>query len=126
MFADSFLFSEICWSPKIKTMIEFLKNLFGAVRPDVKEALKNGAFLVDVRTKSEFEAGSAKGAVNIPLDRLADNISKFKNKKQIVIFCRSGARSGQAKRILEQNGIENVINGGGIGSILKTIEENGW
>ncbi|MBW7870127.1 MAG: rhodanese-like domain-containing protein [Flavobacteriia bacterium] len=106
-------------------MIEFLKNLFGAVNPEVKEALKNGAFLVDVRTKAEFDGGSAAGAVNIPLDRVADSIAKFKNKKQIVVFCHSGARSGQAKRILEQNGIENVLNGGGINSILKTIEENG-
>jgi len=28
------------------------------------------------------------------------------------VFCRSGNRSGQAKMILEQNGIKNVVNGG--------------
>ncbi|CEN47472.1 Rhodanese domain protein (fragment) [Capnocytophaga canis] len=38
-------------------------------------------------------------------------MSKFKNKKNIVVFCRSGARSSQAKSILEQNGFQNVING---------------
>jgi rhodanese-related sulfurtransferase len=61
---------------------------------------------------SEFDGGSAKGAVNIPLDTVASQISKFKNKKNIVVFCRSGNRSGQAKSILEANGISNVTNGG--------------
>ena len=39
-------------------------------------------------------------------------LSKFKGKEQIIVFCRSGNRSGHAKMILEQNGFKNVINGG--------------
>jgi rhodanese-related sulfurtransferase len=39
-------------------------------------------------------------------------LSKFKGKVNIVVFCRSGSRSGQAKSILEQNGFTNVTNGG--------------
>jgi rhodanese-related sulfurtransferase len=39
-------------------------------------------------------------------------LSKFKAKENIVVFCRSGNRSGQAKSILEQNGFSNVTNGG--------------
>lgn len=72
----------------------------------------NGTFLVDVRTPGEFEDGSAKGAVNIPLDRIMNELEQFKGKENIVVFCRSGNRSGQAKYILEQNGFKNVINGG--------------
>lgn len=102
-------------------MIGFLKSLFGAANSEVTEAVKNGAFLVDVRTKNEFSAGSAPNAVNIPLDQLSNNLNKFKNKKQIVVFCQSGGRSAQAKRILEQNGISNVINGGGVNSVIKSI-----
>jgi rhodanese-related sulfurtransferase len=41
-----------------------------------------------------------------------NHIAKFKNKKHIVVFCRSGSRSSQAKAILEKNGFTNVINGG--------------
>ncbi len=78
----------------------------------LKEAVKNGAFLVDVRTPAEFSTGSVKGAVNIPLDKVQSQLSKFKNKKNIVVFCRSGNRSSQAKSILEQNGFQNIINGG--------------
>lgn len=69
------------------------------------------AFIVDVRTPAEFNGGSFEGAVNIPLNTVGDNIEEFEGKKQVVVFCRSGSRSGQAQRILEQNGITNVING---------------
>lgn len=69
-------------------------------------------FLVDVRTPGEFAMGSAKGAVNIPLDRLASETERFKGKETIVVFCASGGRSSQAEHFLKQNGIFNVLNGG--------------
>lgn len=78
----------------------------------LSEIIKDGAFLVDVRTPAEFSAGSVREAVNIPLDKVQIQLSKFKDKKNIVVFCRSGNRSSQAKNILEQNGFQNVINGG--------------
>lgn len=73
--------------------------------------LINALRIVDVRTPAEFSAGSVQGAVNIPLATVKEQISKFKKKKHIVLFCRSGHRSGIAKSILEQNGFHNVING---------------
>jgi len=91
----------------------FFSALFGTTdNSQLTEAIKYGAFLVDVRTPAEFSAGSVKGAVNIPLDKVPSQLSKFKGKKSIIVFCRSGSRSGQAKRILENNGLQNVINGG--------------
>lgn len=69
-------------------------------------------FLVDVRTPEEFAAGSVKGAVNIPLDQVESRITEFQGKEQIVVFCRSGNRSGQAIAILNEHGITNVTNGG--------------
>ena len=69
-------------------------------------------FYVDVRTPAEFAEGSVKNAVNIPVDQVEHNLSKFKGKKKIIVFCKSGARSARAKTILEQNGIKNVTNGG--------------
>lgn len=76
------------------------------------EAVKKGAFLVDVRTPAEFAGGSVKGAVNIPLHKVQEQLSGFITRKNIVVFCRSGNRSAQAKNILEQNGFQDVINGG--------------
>lgn len=95
------------------SMFGIFKFLFGQQdNSQLKEILADNAFLVDVRTPSEFASGSVKGAVNIPLDKISGQLPKFKNKKHIVVFCRSGNRSGQAKQILEKNGFENVINGG--------------
>ena len=74
--------------------------------------VSKGAFLVDVRTSAEFGEGHVKGSVNIPLDSIPFQLEKFKDKKNVIVFCRSGNRSGQAKFILEQNGITNVTNGG--------------
>lgn len=70
------------------------------------------SFLVDVRTPAEFQAGSVPGAVNIPLDEVAERIGEFDGKKQVVVFCQSGGRSAQASQILKQNNIPNVVNGG--------------
>lgn len=74
-------------------------------------AVKEGAFLVDVRTPAEFKAVSVKGSINIPLNTIPNQLSKFKDKKKIVVFCQSGGRCKQAKAILNQNGFDNVIDG---------------
>lgn len=94
-------------------MFGFLSKLFGSsASNDLAPLINEGAYLVDVRTPAEFSAGHVKGSVNIPLDTIGRNLSKFKGKKHIIVFCRSGNRSSQAKAILESNGFTNVTNGG--------------
>ncbi|PVH24715.1 rhodanese-like domain-containing protein [Sphingobacterium corticibacter] len=91
----------------------FFSAVFGNTdNNQLTEVVKNGAFLVDVRKPAEFAEGSVKGAVNIPLDNMHEQLSKFIAKQNIIVFCRSGNRSRQAKNILEQNGFQDVINGG--------------
>lgn len=86
----------------------------------LKQKLSEDPFLVDVRTPEEFAAGSVKGAVNIPLDKVQERISEFKDKKNIVTFCRSGQRSAKAIAILKENGISDVTNGTSAENIKKT------
>ena len=94
-------------------MLGVFKNLFGGTKDEqLAEAIKKKAFVVDVRTPVEFAGDGVPGAVNIPLDKIPNRLSKFKGKDTIVVFCKSGGRSAQAKDILEQNGFQNVINGG--------------
>ena len=93
--------------------MNFLKQLFsGRQTIDLKNIIEQGAFLVDVRTPDEFAGGHVRGSVNIPLNTIQTQLPKFKNKKNIIVFCLSGGRSSQAKSILEQNGFTNVVNGG--------------
>lgn len=101
-------------------MFGFLKSLFSSAPVvDLQEVLAQKPFLVDVRTPAEFSQGHPKGAVNIPLDRLGSSLSKFKDKKEIVVFCRSGARSSQAKSLLSANGITNVTDAGSWDNVAK-------
>jgi rhodanese-related sulfurtransferase len=104
-------------------MFGLFKNLFGANDAQLAEVIGEGAFLVDVRSKAEFAGGSVKGATNIPLDSIAGQLAKFKGKKNVVVFCASGMRSGQAKTILQQNGIENVFNGGGWRNVYDIVNQ---
>jgi rhodanese-related sulfurtransferase len=90
----------------------FQKLFSDTPKVDLKSMVEEGAYLVDVRTPAEFAEGHVNGSVNIPLDNVVSELPKFKNKKNIIVFCRSGNRSGQAKSILEQNGITGVVNGG--------------
>ncbi len=93
--------------------MNIFKQLFGNTEtPDLKKLIEEGAFLVDVRSPGEFNQEHVKGSVNIPVDTVASQLSKFKNKKNIIVFCRSGNRSSHAKNVLEQNGFTNVVNGG--------------
>lgn len=104
-------------------MFTIFKSLLGNNNSDLKDLFASkDVFLVDVRSVAEFASGSVKNAVNIPLDQIGPQISKFKNKKNIVVFCRSGNRSSMAKIILEKNGINDVTNGGSLQNMQKYIE----
>lgn len=75
-----------------------------------KDLVKSGAIIVDVRTKSEFNSGHIKGAVNIPLNDLTNQLSKLKKDKPIITCCASGMRSASAKGLLASKGY-TVYNG---------------
>ena len=65
---------------------------------------------VDVREPHEYEEFNL-GAKLIPLGTIPEHLDEFQNKDaDIVLHCRSGGRSGQAQRFLEQQGYTNVTN----------------
>jgi len=68
------------------------------------------AFIVDVRSPQEFASGHFEGAINIPVNAVESQLKEFEGHKQIVVYCKSGARSGRAKNILESQGHSNIIN----------------
>ncbi|TBX69615.1 rhodanese-like domain-containing protein [Flavobacterium silvisoli] len=102
-------------------MFNLFKSMFSKDDSHLAQLIREGAFLVDVRSPLEFSAEKVPGSVNIPLDQIRNHLDKFKNKKNIVVFCRSGARSGQAKSILEQNGFSNVTNAGSWQTVASLI-----
>jgi phage shock protein E len=85
----------------------------------LKELIKNpSTVVVDVRSAWEFEASHIPGAKNIPLEEVPYKVEEFKAfKSPVVLYCRSGNRSGMAASILKQNGVDDVYNGGGLGDM---------
>ncbi|MCL2862206.1 MAG: rhodanese-like domain-containing protein [Firmicutes bacterium] len=77
---------------------------------------EHGAVLIDVREQSEFNERHAMGAINIPLGIIEENILNTVSDFQtiIILYCRTGNRSGQAKTILLNMGFERVYNMGGL------------
>lgn len=104
-------------------MINALKQLFGfGPKVDFSQLIKEGAVILDVRSKAEYQQGHIKGSLNIAVDTLRNNLSKLKDKnKPVITCCASGMRSASAKSILLSNGYANVYNGGGWNSLQNKI-----
>lgn len=89
-----------------------LRRLFGLPDlGDLRDKLNNGALLLDVRTKEEFDTGHVKGSINIPVSYIESKTKKINKEKTIIVVCESGARSAHAVRFLNNNGFL-AYNGG--------------
>jgi phage shock protein E len=90
---------------------------------NVINTIKNKtATIIDVRSPLEFESEHFPGAQNIPLEEVAFKVSEISTMpKPIVVYCRSGNRSGMAAGILGQHGVNEVYNGGGLFDMLHIL-----
>lgn len=103
-------------------MFDSIKNLFGMETTDFAALVKQGATVVDVRSKGEYAGGHIKNSINIPVDQLAANLARLKDKsKPIITCCASGMRSSSALTILKNAGYTQVYNGGGWMSLNNKI-----
>lgn len=104
-------------------MINTIKKLLGfGPSADYADLVKQGAIILDVRSKGEYSGGHIKGSINVSVDALSNNLAKLKDKnKTIITCCASGMRSASAKSILKSKGYTNVYNGGGWSSLKNKI-----
>ncbi len=96
-------------------MFSILKKMFASGKEtNYVELVKQGAIILDVRSKGEYASGHIKGSINIPVDALGNSLNQLKDKnKPIITCCASGMRSAAAKSVLQKNGYQEVYNGGG-------------
>ena len=104
-------------------MIETLKKIFGiGPSADYAQLVKDGAIILDVRTKGEYTSGHIRGSLNISVDQLSANLHRLPNKQvPIITCCASGMRSASAKNMLKSKGYTQVYNGGGWGSLQNKL-----
>ena len=76
--------------------------------------------VVDVRTAEEFAKGHFPGAINIPHEDIVQGIRARKVDKDqtVLLYCRSGNRSGQAEARLQSAGFSGAKNVGGLNALL--------
>lgn len=82
----------------------------------LEEVIKAGNYaLIDVREPMELEMdGNIEGATNIPLGEVEDRKEEILSiDKPVILFCRSGNRSGKALEYLNSQGLKEGYNGGG-------------
>ena len=80
------------------------------------DVLQSGNYaLIDVREPMELEMdGNIEGATNIPLGEVEDRKEEILSiEKPVILFCRSGNRSGKALEFLNAQGLKDGYNGGG-------------
>ena len=66
--------------------------------------------LLDIRTQAEIERGVLPNAITLPMHLVPLKLSYFSDSpKQVVVYCRTGSRSAQVCRFLNEQGIHNVI-----------------
>jgi rhodanese-related sulfurtransferase len=110
---------ELCYAPPYGSakdpvnMAGFLASnvLRGDMPVEYPQRLAAGvdeaeAFVLDVRSREEYEAGHVEGAYLIPVDELRDRLDEVPRDRPVLAYCKSGLRSYLATRILRQKGFE--------------------
>lgn len=120
------IMNSITWVVIAAIVVAFLvlKSLTQASPAEAGEWLKKGAPVIDVRTEAEYRDQHLPGTINIPLDRLREEIGKHApdKEKPLLLHCRSGARSGRGVSVLKKLGYRNVLNLGSYGSAQKVLQ----
>lgn len=78
---------------------------------EAKEMMENeDVYVMDVRNKTEFDAGNIEQAQHLMLGTLRKRLDEVKDDKKIIVHCQAGGRSAIAASVLQANGIKNVVN----------------
>lgn len=76
---------------------------------------------IDVRTVEEYKGGHAPKTINLPLDKLENDLSKLDKNKPVYVICQTGRRSQKGAEILEKAGFKEIYNvSGGTGEWIST------
>jgi phage shock protein E len=111
----------------VVAVIFVLKKTGRISAKDARAHLKNGALVIDVRSRGEFSSGHLPNALNIPLDEIESALPRrVKDKNQVLLLhCLSGTRSGMAKNKLKSLGYANAFNLGSLARALKIAGNTG-
>ena len=95
------------------------------ITPEIIAAIESQALIVDVRTPEEFADGHYPGAINIPHDTILEGLEQLgvTEETPVILYCRSGNRSGQAEQVLQKKGFTEARNAGGLEALLSATAQ---
>jgi len=101
--------------------MSWLSNIFGG-GSEIRQAVRDGAVIVDLRTAYEYDQGHIPRSLNIPLDRLRSNIPRLQDLgKPVILCCAGGGHCWEGASILREAGLPHVINGGDWQSLWRKL-----
>ena len=117
LFSFAMVFTVACFSSTSETR--------DTITPEVLLAIEHEALIVDVRTPEEFADGHYPGAINIPHETILDGLNQLgvTQVTPVILYCRSGNRSGQAEQALREKGFTEATNAGGLEALLSAAGE---
>ncbi|MDT6981104.1 FAD-dependent oxidoreductase [Levilactobacillus zymae] len=87
----------------------------------VRQLVKAGATIIDVREPGEYAAGHLKGAKNIPMSQFRDRLAEIPRDRPVYLHCATAKRSYNVTRALRNRGYTNVVNiAGSFNAICET------
>ena len=112
LFTFAMVFAVACYSATTETG--------DTITTEILAAIEHEALIVDVRTPEEFADGHYPGAINIPHESILDGLNQLgvTIDTSIILYCRSGNRSGQAEQVLREKGFTEARNAGGLEALL--------
>lgn len=103
-----FLFAETATDPSLR------RYTTPAGLQELIETEETSYLLVDVRTPAEYAEGHIPTAINVPYQKVASELPETSEDTIVILYCRSGRRSGIAYDSLRSNGYERLVDFGGI------------
>jgi phage shock protein E len=103
--------------------MSWLSELFGDGKQKIRQVLREGGVVIDLRTAYEFDQGHIPHSLNIPVDRISVNIVRIRDlNRPVILCCGNGVQCRDALGALKRAGIEVVYNGGSWQSVLKLVQ----
>ncbi len=103
--------------------------MFGRVPQVTVEELKEmhnrgeEPVLLDVREPQEYALSDLPGSMKVPLGTLPNSLAKVPKDRDLVVYCRSGARSGNAVQFLRRMGYDKAVNlEGGVNAWAERVD----
>ena len=112
---------------RLSALLFIISSLWVQAADDLVEIQQGlgSPMIVDVRSEGEYASGAIDGALNHPLQGLPGTLLDMgvELDEEVIVYCRSGRRSAQAKTLLKEAGFQLVFDGGPMTQLERSLEQ---